>query len=156
VNDIFVKLPGSHHKTDTELAHAVRTALQWDVLVPEDRIQSTVTRGVVTLTGEVDFGSQREDAELAVRNLAGVRQVINDIRVKPAIVVKPEEVRTAIAEALARRTTREVSRIELEVDAGRVSLSGFVHSWAERRAALGAATSTPGVLSVVDHLRIAP
>jgi osmotically-inducible protein OsmY len=87
-----------------------------------------------------------------MRTDAEVRQ----IRVKPAKVVRPEDVRTAIAEALAQRTTREVSRVDLEIDEGRVSLSGFVHSWAERYAALGAATSTPGVISVVDHLRIAP
>jgi osmotically-inducible protein OsmY len=156
VNDIIVKLPGTHHKTDTELAHAVRTTLQWDVLVPEQHIQSTVTHGVVTLTGQVDFGSQREDAESAVRNLAGVRQVLNDIRVKPARVVNPEDVRTAIEQALARRTAREANRINLEIDEGRVKLTGFVHSWAERRAALGAAKSTPGVLGVVDNLRIEP
>jgi osmotically-inducible protein OsmY len=156
VNDIIVEPPVAHHKTDTELAHAVRTSLQWDVLVPEERIRSTISHGVVTLTGEVDFGSQREDAELAVRNLAGVRQVLNDIRVKPAKVVKPEEVRTAIESALARRTMREVNRIALEIDEGRVTLGGYVHSWAERRAALGAAKSTPGVICVVDHLRIEP
>ena len=155
-NEIVVKLPTSHHKTDTELAQAVRTTLQWDVLVPDERIQSNVTLGVVTLTGDVDFGSQREDAERAVRNLAGVRQVLNEIRIKPGQVVKSEDVRKAIAEALARRTTREVSHINLEIEEGRVRLSGFVHSWAERRAALGAAKSTPGVLSVVDHLRIEP
>jgi hypothetical protein len=39
---------------------------------------------------------------------------------------------------------------------GRVSISGSVHSWAERRAALGAAKATPGVISLVDHLRIVP
>lgn len=153
-NDIIVQLPGTHQRTDIELAQAVRTALQWDILVPEARIQSTVSHGVVTLTGDVDFGSQREDAESAVRNLAGVRQVLNDIQVRPAHPIQPQEVRAAIEEALARRTAREANRIELKIEEGRVTLSGFVHSWGERRAALGAAKSTPGVLSVVDHLRI--
>lgn len=156
VNDIEVKPPGSGLKTDTELAHAVRTALQWDVLVPDARIQSTVTHGVVTLAGAVDFGSQREDAERAVRNLVGVRQVLNNIHIKPPHPVTPEGVKKSIEEALGRRTAREVSHITLEVHDGRVNISGSVHSWAERRAALGAAKSTPGVICVVDHLRIVP
>jgi osmotically-inducible protein OsmY len=153
-NEIVVKLPNDRHKTDIELARAVRTTLQWDVLVPDERIQSTVTQGVVTLGGDVDFGSQREDAENAVRNLAGVREVLNGIRTKPAHVVKSVDVKTAIAEALARRSIRKVNHINLEVDEGRVRLTGVVHSWAERWAVLGAAKATPGVLSVVDHLRI--
>jgi osmotically-inducible protein OsmY len=154
VNDIEVEPPGSGRKTDIELAHAVRTALQWDVLVPDVCIQSTVTHGVVTLAGDVDFGSQREDAERAVRNLVGVRQVLNNIHIKPPHVVTSESVKKTIEEALARRTAREVNHIDLDVHEGRVKVYGSVHSWAERRAALGAAKSTPGVVSVEDHLRI--
>jgi len=33
-------------------------------------------------------------------------------------------------------------------------LSGKVHSWAERRAAQGAAWSAPGVANVVNHLLV--
>jgi len=35
-------------------------------------------------------------------------------------------------------------------------LSGIVHSWAERRAVIGAAKGTFGVRNVEDHLRIEP
>ena len=34
-NDLSVKLPGTASKTDTEIAQAVRHALEWDALVPE-------------------------------------------------------------------------------------------------------------------------
>jgi osmotically-inducible protein OsmY len=43
--------------TDTEIAQAVRTALERDVLVPDTRIQSTVANGHVTQTGTVDSWS---------------------------------------------------------------------------------------------------
>lgn len=46
--------------------------------------------------------------------------------------------------------------IEFETEDGRVTLTGSVHSWAERQAAVTAAGSTPGVRSVVDHLRVEP
>ena len=87
-NDIVVKMPGMPGRTDTEVAHAVRNALVWDVFVPDTRIRSTVSDGVVTLDGDVESWSQAEDAERAVRNLAGVRSVMNLISIKPPSVVE--------------------------------------------------------------------
>jgi osmotically-inducible protein OsmY len=81
-NDIVVKLPGTPGRTDTEVAHAVRNALAWDVFVPDTQIRSTVSDGVVTLDGEVENWAQAEDAERAVRNLDGVRAVMSLISVK--------------------------------------------------------------------------
>ncbi len=137
-------------------AHAVRHALQWDALVPDTRIESTVSHGAVTIAGEVDFAAQREDAEQAIRNLTGVRQLVNKIRVEPVDLASAEYVKKAIEDALTRRLARELSHINVEVREGCVILSGAVPSWAERRAAIGAATSAPGVHSVQDQLRIEP
>lgn len=152
-NDIQVKLPGSLGKTDTDIAHSVRHALEWNVFVPDKRIRSTVTSGRVTLEGDVDFWNERIDAETAVRNLAGVFSVINNIEVKPPSVA-PSEVRTAIEAALERQAEREARRIDIEVRDGRVTVSGAVHSWAERAAVVGAAKATPGVRAVDDRLRL--
>lgn len=77
----------------------------------------------------------------------------NRIEVKPPKVYA-YDVRTAIQEALERQAERSAGRVQLEVHDGSVGVSGVVHSWAEKRAVLGAATGTPGVLRVEDHLRI--
>jgi len=154
-NSITVKVPGI--RTDTEIASAVRHALEWDVFVPDERIRSTVSRGWVTLEGDVDFWNQREDAERAVRNLSGVCAVSNKIEVKPSTVLPiPYDVRRSIEEALERQAEHEARRIDLQVHDGRVAVSGTVHSWAEKRAVIGAAKGTPGVRNVEDHLRIQP
>ena len=42
VNDIEVRIPGSLHRSDEEIAKAVRHALEWNVLVLADNIHSTV------------------------------------------------------------------------------------------------------------------
>ena len=154
-NDITVKIPGSAGRTDTEIAQAVRHALEWNVFVPEKRIRTTVSSGWVTLEGDVDYWSQSDDAEKAVRNLAGVIAVSNLIEIRPPKGVSVE-VQKAIEEALDRQAEREAKRIDLEVLDGRVSVTGVVHSWAERDAVIGAARGTPGVRKVEDHLRIAP
>jgi osmotically-inducible protein OsmY len=70
--------------------------------------------------------------------------------------VIPYDVRKSIEDALERQAEHEAKRIGLEVRDGRVSLSGSVHSWAEKRAVIGAAKGTPGVRSVDDHLRVEP
>jgi osmotically-inducible protein OsmY len=44
-NDIKIKVPGGLTRTDTEIAQAVRHALQWDVFVPDEKITSTVAAG---------------------------------------------------------------------------------------------------------------
>jgi osmotically-inducible protein OsmY len=152
-NDIQVKLPGSPGRTDTEIAHAVRQALEWNVFVPETRIRSTVSEGRVTLEGEVDYFSQLEEAEKAVRNLADVRAVFSRIQVKPPRVL-PSNIRASIQEALERHAEREAGRIHIDERDGQVTLSGTVQSPAEKRAVIGAATGTPGVWNVVDRLRI--
>lgn len=66
---------------DSELAQAVRRALEWDALVDDQRITSTVSNGFVTLEGEVDTLSQREDAHRTVRRLKGVRGLADTIRI---------------------------------------------------------------------------
>ena len=154
-NDINIKVPGGSARTDTEIAQAVRHALEWDVFVPDEKISSTVSDGWVTLEGALDRWSQRDDAERAVRNLTGVRGVINKITLN---VTKPvtEDVRKAIERVLERRAEREARKIRVEVQNGAVTLTGTVHSWAERKSVLAAARFTPGVRSIEDRLRVEP
>lgn len=152
-NDMTVKIPGTA-RDDTEIAAAVRAALRWDVFVPDDKIQSTVTGGFVTLKGEVDMYAQRDDAGRAVRNLSGVHGVLNQITVGSRDVT-PAILRSAIQSALERHADRDAAKIQIDVQGGHVTLYGDVHSWPERQAVLGAVKGTRGVENVLDRLRIA-
>jgi osmotically-inducible protein OsmY len=127
---------------------------EWDVYVSDERITSTVTDIWVTLEGTVDLLREREDAERAVRRLAGVRGVHNKIAVV-ARQVDPAAVRTAIEGALARHAKHEARHIAVTVEDGIVTLSGRVGSWAEKRAVLGLVSHTPCVRAVNDHLGLA-
>src|SRR6266850_8420841 len=70
-NDIEVRLPVSSERTDAEIAEAVVRALEWDAFVPLDKIKVTVSKGWVTLEGEVEWQYQKQDAERVVRRLTG-------------------------------------------------------------------------------------
>jgi osmotically-inducible protein OsmY len=154
-NEIEVKLPGDLVRTDADIAKAVRRAFEWDVLVPAEQIHSTVSDGWITLTGTVDYLSEREDAERAVRRLPGVKGVLNKLVVAEQ-EIEPEEVRSIIEAALERRADREAQRIKVTVVKGAVTLSGVVRNWAEKRAIVGAVSHAPSVHTVHDHLRIDP
>jgi osmotically-inducible protein OsmY len=154
-NDIEVKVTRRLRRADSEIAQAIRHALEWDVLVPSAQIHSTVADGLVTLEDEVDYYSERADAERAIAHLPGVRGVNNKIEVC-ATPVEPERVKSLIEDVLERRADREANRIRVSVDEGDVTLTGAVKSWDEKKAILGAVGHAPGVKMIHDHLFIDP
>jgi osmotically-inducible protein OsmY len=154
-NDVEVRPDGVFIRSDAEIALAVRHVLEWDALVPDERIKSTISDGWVTLEGDVDFWHQREVAERTVLRLEGVIGVTNEITVAPKRV-DPKELREEIEYALERRADREAERLRIEVNDGVVDLFGRVHSWQEKRAVLGSIGHAAGVSAVRDHLRIDP
>lgn len=154
-NDILVKIPGEMTRSDAEIAQAVRRALEWDTMVPDEQIRSTVSNGWVTLDGTLDFLRERDDAESAVRRLAGVRGVTNNIVIRGP-KVEPDEIQMMIEDVLERRAEREADRIHIAVRNGTVILSGRVRSWAEKRAILGSVSHAPGVTEVKENLFVDP
>ena len=150
--ELTVKLPFDNQRTDADIALAAERALQWNVLVPDDKIRPMVEKGWLTLNGEVEWDYQRSAAESAVRDLMGVTGVSNLVKVKPK--VSPADVEKKIHEALARQADREANRLAITVDGSQVTLRGTVHSWTERNAVQGAAWATPGVSVVVNDLRV--
>lgn len=151
-NDIQVRLPGSSERTDADLAAAARRALEWNTLVPADRVRITVSSGFVTLEGDVDWQYERDAAERAVRNLVGVKGVSNLIRVKPNAM--PQNIKERIEQALRRIIEEDARNITVEVEGSKVILRGTVRSWAERQEAERTAWSAPGITSVDNRITI--
>lgn len=154
-DDVQVKVPGALKRTDTEIAQAVRHALEWDGLVADKDIRSTVSEGSVTLEGEVTMLREKQDAERAVRFLSGVKGVDNRLAVTPS-TADPKQLRKAIEEALERRAEREAEKIRVTLEDGVVTLEGRVRSWPEKDAVLGTVSHAPGVRHVTDHLSVRP
>jgi osmotically-inducible protein OsmY len=78
-NDIDVRLPGVVGRTDTDIAAMVRRALAAHPSVPDAQITTTVSAGVVTLTGTVSLEAQRLEAAACVNAVSSVRGVVNRI-----------------------------------------------------------------------------
>jgi osmotically-inducible protein OsmY len=149
-NEIEVHLVGQH--SDTDLAKAAADALEWNSLVPSDRVTVRVENGWVTLRGEVDYDYERRAADRAVRYLEGVRGVSNLITVAPR--VEPKEVKKEIERSFQRMAVLDAKNITVQVDGGEVILRGSVGSWAERHEAEKAAWAAPGTTSVKNYITV--
>jgi osmotically-inducible protein OsmY len=152
-DELTVTLATSSERSDTVLAHAALSALQWDVDAPHETIHLKTDGGWLTLEGTVETNFQRRAAERAVRYLTGVRGVINHIKIHPT-VVSPSEVTINIKRALHRTADIDAKRIIVEAHDGTVTLRGAVRSWAERTDVERAAWSAPGVRAVDDQLLV--
>jgi osmotically-inducible protein OsmY len=153
-NEIEVRLPIDAERTDPGIAAAALYALEWDAGIPLDRVKVVVANGWVTLTGEVDWYHQREDAERAVRRLLGVRGVTNLMTVVARAV--PQDLKKRIEEALVRSAALDAQRIDVEVHGSKIILKGTVRSWAEKQEAARVAWSYPGVTAVENRISIVP
>ena len=63
--EIEVRYPGQKQTSDDEIAKRALNILQWDTFLPHENIRLTVHKGLVTLTGEVQWYFQKSGAENA-------------------------------------------------------------------------------------------
>lgn len=150
--DIQVKFNSNKEKSDTDIAKAVVDALKWNSSVPEENINVKVEDAWVYLSGNVKWSYQKKNAKRLVEELEGVKGVVNSIMLKQT--VEPFEIKKRITKAFERSAELEAKRINVKVDGHIVTLTGTVHSIAEKEEARRAAFLAPGVTKVVNNLRV--
>jgi osmotically-inducible protein OsmY len=150
--EIEVHLEPDRKRADDEIAQRAVKMLEWDALISPDAISVQVDHGVVTLTGTVEWGYQREEVRRHVLRLGGVRAVVNMIEVLPRVDIA--DVKAVLRSAFERNAEIEASGITVEVENGKVVLGGKVQSWIEREEAERTAWSIPGVTAVEDRIAI--
>lgn len=149
---LHISPPADPARADEAVAASAKAVLDATEGLPPGAIDVKADRGCLTLTGSLEWGHQRRAAEIAVGRLRGVVGVVNRIEIRSE--TKEADIGAKIAGALKRRARVDAERMRIEVHDGVVTLSGAVHSLAEKRAAEGVAWATRGVREVVDRLTV--
>jgi osmotically-inducible protein OsmY len=150
--EMKIKLSEFGNRTDADIAESARNILGWTSSLPADAVKVKVEGGWLTLTGDVEWQYQRQDAADSVRYLSGVTGVSNQIAIKPSL--SAAVVKSDIEAALKRRAAADAQAIAVDVKGGDVTLTGTVHSWAERDLATRSAWGSSGVRKVVDKMNL--
>ncbi len=136
--------------SDAEIAKRVADILDWDPLVPKDRISVAVEDGAVKLSGKVEWNYQRNLALEDAGKISGVVRIDNWIEVAPP--VSTSDIRERIEKAFERNADLEAEKIHVQATGGTVTLTGEVSSWNKRNLAEHAAWAAPGVAQIEDKL----
>ena len=82
---------GVNDTTDKSLQKSVARRLERSGAGSQSGLTATVQRGTVTLTGKLKYENQRLPILKAIRGVAGVRQVIDQLQSPPKVRRQPPQ-----------------------------------------------------------------
>jgi osmotically-inducible protein OsmY len=145
-------------RSDEEIKRDVEEELRWDPDIDATDIAVAVKNGVVTLTGFVRSYNDRWEAERAVKRVAGVLGVANDLEVRlPAIDERPDpEIARDAVMAIKNQLPFSYERIKVVVKNGWVTLEGDAEWNYQREAAERAVRRVRGTKGITNKIELKP
>ena len=144
-------------KTNENLQRDVQNAIKWEPLLNAAEIGVTARDGIVTLTGTVDSFGKKSEAENAAKNVAGVKAVVEEIKIVYSNAAQRADSTIAvdIIKALKSNWIPD-ERVQLRVENGWVTLEGNLPWNFQKDAVNKAAKNVSGVLGVNNEIVIKP
>jgi osmotically-inducible protein OsmY len=145
-------------KADGDIKRDIEAELQWSPDIDETDIAVKVNGGVVALTGFVHSYHETYQAEAAVKRVAGVAGVANDIQVRlPSgnVMADPEIAREAVT-AIKLELPFSHESIKVLVHEGRVTLEGTLEWQFQKERAETAVRRLKGIRGVTNLITIKP
>jgi len=145
-------------QSDNDIRTFVNDELQWQPGLSADDIAVSVKGGVVSLTGYVRSYAAKFDAERAVKRVAGVRGLANDLEVRiPDIDARPDpDIARDVVAAIALHMPFGAKGIHATVKSGWVTLEGELEWNFERQSVENAARPIKGVLGITNLISVKP
>lgn len=143
-------------KTDEQIKADVEAELQWDSRLQESNILVEVTNGHLVLKGSVTAYPKKINAEKAVRRVAGVKSVENELEVLIPDGHKrtDKEIEEVVRNIIKWNSSIDESKIKVEVKDGWVTLDGEVEWEYQRSKARILAEDSMGVTGVTNLIKI--
>jgi len=138
---------------DIDITLAVDRQLQKDEGVPAHLIDARTKDGIVTLSGPVENLLARERAAEIAATVKGVRSVINLIDVL-SIIRTDAQIRTDVEHALLDDPATDLFDVKVNVQNGKVMLTGMVDSWQEEQLCVLVAKGVIGVKAVKSKIEV--
>ncbi|UAW64893.1 BON domain-containing protein [Mycoavidus sp. HKI] len=143
-------------KTNAQLYEDIMDKLEFEPSVHGSNITVAVNGEVVVLDGKVGSLFEKHAAERAIKSIAGVKAVANELRVELASQyrVSDVDIANAAVNALKWNSTLPQERPQVAVEDGHVTLTGKVNWWYQREAAEKAIRWLSGVKSLNNQITI--
>ena len=144
-------------KSNEVLQKDVQDSIKWEPLLNAAEIGVTVKDGMVTLTGTVDTYEKKEEAERAAKKVAGVKAVVEEIKVQSFSVLTKKtdgEIAAEVLNALKWSWQIPNDKIQVKVENGWVTLSGELDWNYQKEAAKKLATNLVDVKWVTNNINI--
>ncbi len=142
-----IKVIPSVVKSDMSIRKDVENALLMDRATESYEVDAIVNDNVVTLTGSVQSWQEKQLAEKVSKGVAGVKEVKNTISIEYKTDRPESEIKPEIEKILRWNALVDDALIDVQVNNGKVKLTGTVGSAAEKTHATWDAWVT-GVKSV--------
>ena len=150
--------PATELLRDTLIMSAVKATLIADDPDSTTSVGVAVRDGVVTLRGRVRDGATRAKLVADTRRSAGVKGVVDQLRVDP----NAPRIRQQVGDvALAARVEAAIAAqlgfqyVRVRVERGQATLEGTVPDAKTKTTLLATARGTSGIRNVVDRIRVA-
>jgi len=144
-------------KTNERLQKDIQDAIKWEPLLNAAEIGVTVNDGIVTLTGSVDSYPKKSEAEIAAKNVAGVKAVVENIEVKfpNQYAAKADaDIANDVVTALEWNWQIPGNLIKVQVEKGWVTLEGELEWNYQREAVSTAVKNVQGIKGVSNDITI--
>jgi len=144
---------------DSVVTGRVKAALIADPVTKAHQIDVEVFKGTVQLNGFVDTAASKERATEVARNTRDVKQVNNNLQVRPVdrtaeAVVDDGAITTKVKAALAGDARTKAHQVNVETHEGVVQLSGFVDNAEAKSTAADLARAIEHVRSVNNQIDV--
>lgn len=138
--------------TDAEIRNNIQNILSWNTDIDVMDIDVSLEGGVVTMEGTVDEYWKKWKAVELVSDVSGVIDVLDEMTVVPTGSFIDKDIAETINDALDRNLYIDAEDITVEVEHGKVTLTGVVPTNFVRSKAGDIASYTAGVIDVHNNL----
>lgn len=139
---------------DTQIGDAIENEYRFDHAVNINKIDISVSDGIVELTGSVDNIMAKERATKIAELVKGVRSVSNRIEVRPPSDLTDGDIKYGVETALFQDPATDLYELDVAVTDKVVTLSGKVDSYHEKALSEEVAKSVKGVMKLNSRIEI--